>query len=92
LEVAVNDPKPSPSPSPDLHARLDAAMDAHVRPRLRAEGGDVELVGIDADRIVQVRFLGTCAGCGSGSYVLTMELEGVLKPLFPEIRFVENVP
>jgi Fe-S cluster biogenesis protein NfuA len=75
-----------------LHDRLEAALEAHARPRLRAEGGDVELVGVDADRIVQVRFLGTCAGCGSGSYVLTMELEGLLKPLFPEIRFIESVP
>lgn len=75
-----------------LHARLAAAIDEHVRPRLRAEGGDVELVGVDADQIVQVRLLGTCAGCGSSSYVLTMEMEGILKPLFPEIRFIENVP
>ena len=81
----------TPDPT-NLHSRLDAALDEHVRPRLRADGGDVELVGIDADRIVQVRLLGTCAGCGSGSYVLTMEMEGILKPLFPEIRFIESVP
>jgi Fe-S cluster biogenesis protein NfuA len=75
-----------------LHARLAATMDELVRPRLQADGGDVELVGVDADHIVQVRLLGTCAGCGSGSYVLTMEMEGILKPLFPEIRFIESVP
>ena len=76
----------------DLPHRLAAAIDAHVRPRLQADGGDVEFVGVDADQIVQVRLLGTCAGCGSSSYVLTMEMEGILKPLFPEIRFIESVP
>lgn len=75
-----------------LQHRLAAAIEAHVRPRLQADGGDVELIGVDADNIVQVRLLGTCAGCGSSSYVMTMEMEGILKPLFPEIRFIESVP
>lgn len=63
-----------------------------VRPRLEADGGDVELVGVDDDRIVQVRLLGACQGCSASTYTVTMGIESVLKDRVPEVRFVEAVP
>ena len=76
----------------DLRARIEAVLDQHVRPGLRADGGDVELVGIDADRIVQVRMQGACQGCPSSTITLTMGVEATLKAHVPEIRFLEAVP
>ncbi len=46
----------------DLKRRIEAVLDEFVRPGLRADGGDVEVVGVDADRIVQVRMKGACVG------------------------------
>ena len=37
-------------------------LEAEVRPALRLDGGDIELVDVDGSTI-QVRFLGHCAGC-----------------------------
>ncbi len=76
----------------ELLGRIEAALEEQIRPGLRADGGDVELVGIDVDRIVQVRMLGACQGCSTSIYTLTMGIEGTLKALVPEIRFVEAVP
>ena len=76
----------------ELKDRVEAVLDEHVRPTLRADGGDLELVGIDEDNIVQVRLQGACQGCSSASYTLTMGIEATLKSHVPEVRFIEAVP
>lgn len=75
-----------------LRERIEAVLDQHVRPGLRADGGDVELVDIDADNIVQVRMQGACQACPSSTMTLTMGIEATLKTHVPEIRFLEAVP
>jgi Fe-S cluster biogenesis protein NfuA len=77
--------------SEDLRGRIEAVLDRDVRPGLLAEGGDVELVGVDADRIVQVRLLGSCQGCPSSIYTMTMGIEAAIKAEVPEVRFLEAV-
>lgn len=84
-----------PEVSPDrseLLGRIEAVLDEQVRPGLRADGGDVEVVGIDEDRIVQVRMTGACQGCTSSLMTLTFGIEAALKARIPEIRFLEAVP
>lgn len=76
----------------DLLRRIEDVLDSDVRAGLAADGGGVELAGIDADNIVQVRLLGACQGCSSSLYTLTMGIERALKVRIPEIRFVEAVP
>lgn len=75
-----------------LLARIEEVLNSDVRAGLEADGGGVELVGIDADNIVQVRMLGACQGCSSSIYTLTMGIEKALKTRIPEVRFVEAVP
>ena len=75
----------------DLRARIEAVLDEHVRPGMRADGGDVEVVGIDADRIVQVRMKGACVGCPSSTITMTMGIESAIKARVPEVRFLEAV-
>jgi NifU-like protein len=41
---------------------VEKVLEAEVRPALRRDGGDIELVDV-AGATVQVRFLGHCAGC-----------------------------
>ena len=74
-----------------LKARVEAVIDREVRPGLHADGGDVEVVGVDPDRIVQVRLLGTCSGCASATYTMTMGIEAAVRAEVPEIRFLEAV-
>jgi Fe-S cluster biogenesis protein NfuA len=78
-------------PADDLLARIKSVVDAEVRPGLQADGGDVEVVGVDNDRIVQVRLLGSCQGCASSIYSTTMGIEAAVKARIPEVRFLEAV-
>ncbi len=80
-----------PNPQ-ELRQRIETVLDEHVRPGLRADGGDIEVVGIDDDKIVQVRMQGACQACPSSVMTLTMGVEATLKRLVPEIRFLEAVP
>jgi Fe-S cluster biogenesis protein NfuA len=76
----------------DLSARIERVLDEEVRPDLRADGGDIELVGVDPDNIVQVRLTGACQGCSSSVITMSMRVEAALKAQIPEIRFLEAVP
>jgi len=61
-----------------------------VRPALRADGGDVELVDVE-DNIVKVRLKGACAGCPMSQMTLKQGIERYLKKMIPEIISVESV-
>jgi len=85
---------PSPELPPDRDAlpqRIELVLDSKIRPGLKADGGDVEVVGIDEDRIVQVRMTGACQTCPSSVMTLTFGIEAALKAEIPEIRFLEAV-
>jgi len=61
-----------------------------IRPALRADGGDVELVDVE-NNIVKVRLKGACAGCPMSQMTLKQGIERYIKKLIPEIISVESV-
>lgn len=63
-----------------------------VRPALEADGGNIELVDVDAETgIVKVKLVGACAGCPMSQMTLQMGVERLLKDRIPEVTKVENV-
>ncbi|MEF8888580.1 MAG: NifU family protein [Desulfohalobiaceae bacterium] len=62
-----------------------------IRPQLQADGGDVELVGVTEDSVVQVRLQGACAGCPMSQMTLKNGIEQALKQEVPEVKAVESV-
>lgn len=63
---------------------------AKIRPALQADGGDVELVGVD-DGVVKVMLKGACAGCPMATITLKQGIERVLKAQIPEVKEVVAV-
>jgi len=61
-----------------------------IRPSLQADGGDVELVGIEDD-VVKVRLVGHCAGCAYSTMTLKMGIERLLKQRIPSVKEVQQV-
>ncbi len=62
-----------------------------IRPALRFDGGDVELVDVQEDGTVLVRLIGACSGCGMSVLTLKAGIERALKQKFPEIKEVKDV-
>ena len=62
-----------------------------IRPALQADGGDVELVNVTDEGVVQVKLVGACAGCPMSQLTLANGVERVLKEQLPEVTRVEPV-
>lgn len=69
--------------------KVQAVLDM-VRPSLKADGGDVELVSVE-DGLVKVRLLGACGGCPMATMTLKQGIERVVKAEIPEIKEVVQV-
>lgn len=59
-----------------------------IRPQLRVDGADIELLGVD-DGIVKLRLLGGCCGCPFSKMALLAGLETTLKDAVVGVRKVE---
>ena len=70
-----------------IRERVAKALE-EFRPRLQADGGDIELLGVD-NGIAKVRLKGACAGCPMATMTIKMGVEQYLRKKIPEIVRVE---
>ena len=61
-----------------------------IRPMLQADGGDVELIGIE-DGTVKVRLKGACGGCPMSRLTLKQGIERRLKERVSAVKEVVAV-
>jgi Fe-S cluster biogenesis protein NfuA len=72
----------------DTRDRIEAVLDT-LRPGIRGDGGDVELIDFDEDEgIVQLRLLGACVSCPISTLTLKQGIERRLMSAVPEVRGV----
>lgn len=69
---------------------IDAALDA-VRPHLAVDGGNVEVVDVTDEGIVQVKWLGNCQNCNMSVFTMRAGVEQAIRSRVPEIAGVEAV-
>jgi Fe-S cluster biogenesis protein NfuA len=62
-----------------------------IRPFLQEDGGDVELVCVGEDGIVEVRLTGSCVSCPMSMMTLRAGVERALMRDHADIRRVEQV-
>ncbi len=72
----------------ELMLKVDRALD-YVRPHLAVDGGNVELVEITDDKIVKIRWMGSCKNCDMTLMTLRAGIEETVKNHVPEIQGVE---
>jgi Fe-S cluster biogenesis protein NfuA len=59
-----------------------------IRPAVQADGGDIELVDVNAEGVVQIRFHGACHGCPSSNMTLK---DGIIRNLREKVPEVTQV-
>ena len=62
-----------------------------IRPYLKADGGDVELVEITTDDLVKVRLTGACDGCPFSMMTLRAGIEQAIRKKFPEMKELQAI-
>ncbi|MBM4052191.1 MAG: NifU family protein [Planctomycetes bacterium] len=76
-------------PHGPLDERVRAVLDL-VRPGIRDDGGDVEVVSTEGGKVV-LRFLGACITCPSKSMTLRGGIERLLRERIPGIVSVHSL-
>jgi len=80
--AAVGSSQPCP-----LREKVQGVIDL-IRPAVQADGGDIELVDVTGEGVVQIRFHGACHGCPSSHMTLQMGIERSLREQIPEVTQV----
>ena len=78
----INPNKPEAS---DLEERIMELIDSTVNPQIASHGGNIQVVGIDADTLY-IEMLGGCQGCSASQYTLQTAVDQQIKSHFPEIK------
>ncbi len=62
-----------------------------LRPYLQADGGDIQLVNITDENVVNVELLGACGSCPYSQMTLKNGVEVAMRKAIPEIKSVETI-
>ena len=69
---------------------IESVINEKIRPGLMMDGGNIELVKIEDDKVF-VKLVGACGGCPGARMTLKMGVERILKGQFPELKEVVPV-
>ena len=61
-----------------LLAQIESALN-HVRPHLKVDGGDIEVVDITEDYTVEIKWKGTCESCNMSAMTMKASIEETIK-------------
>ncbi len=70
--------------------KVEKIIDEHIRPMLKADGGDIKLIEVKED-IIKVQLTGACGSCPMSQLTLKQGVERMLKEYIPEIKSVVSV-
>jgi NFU1 iron-sulfur cluster scaffold homolog, mitochondrial len=76
--------------SPDDQQRLymiNGLLDEQIRPYLQGDGGDLHVLGLEANKLI-VHYQGACGSCPSSLSGTLVSIEQLLKTIEPDIEVV----
>ena len=71
-----------------LIERVDKALD-DIRPHLAVDGGNIEIVDITDDLVLQINWLGNCSSCSMSAMTMRAGVEQTLQGKVPQITGVQ---
>ncbi len=79
-----------PGAESSLIERVRYVLDSEINPGLASHKGHVQLVAVEADGVVVLRFGGGCHGCGMVDVTLRDGIERTLKERVPEVTAIKD--
>ncbi|WP_205502654.1 NifU family protein [Rufibacter psychrotolerans] len=73
-----------------LLQQVEQALDS-IRPYLKTDGGDVRVLDITEDKIVQLELMGACGSCPMSAMTFKGGIEQAIMRAVPEIKGIEAV-
>ncbi|MFB9863884.1 NifU family protein [Rufibacter immobilis] len=73
-----------------LLQQVEQALDT-IRPYLKTDGGDVKVLEITEDRVVQLELMGACGSCPMSAMTFKGGIEQAIMRAVPEIKGIEAV-
>lgn len=73
----------------DTISKVKDALES-IRPFLNKDGGDIELVNVEKNRVL-VKLQGNCMGCPMSFSTMKLGVENTIKQFAPEIEEVVNI-
>lgn len=70
----------------EIQAKIEEALNS-IRPFLKADGGDVELISVDND-VVRLKLLGACSSCEISHITMKAGIEESIRRIYPEVKEV----
>ncbi len=83
-------PKPKKLTNIEKIKLIEQTLEREIKPALKQDGGDIQLVDVDGDRVM-VKLIGTCAACAMSQVTLKDYVESKLKELVVNTLVVEEV-
>lgn len=74
----------------ELFERVNKALDT-IRPHLKVDGGDIEIIDINDDHQVMIKWLGNCEYCSMSLMTMKAGVEQAIKSRVPEITSIVAV-
>ena len=88
---APSEKKPPKLTNIERIKRIEETLSREIKPALKADGGDIELVDVDGSRVL-VKLFGACAACSMSQLTLKNYVETKLHELVSSDLIVEEVP
>lgn len=97
-DAAQTDPPKPPAAAPKKRLSnlqkmkmIEEIIDREIRPQLQKDGGDIELIDIEGDRVI-IAFRGMCAGCHSAAFTRQDFIQARLREFVdPAITVVDEL-
>lgn len=70
-----------------MKEKVESALEK-IKPMLKADGGNVELVDVSDDGVVKVKLTGACGCCPMSQMTLKNGIEKAIKEEVPEVKEV----
>ncbi len=74
----------------NLLKKIDEILN-EIRPHLKVDGGDVEVVDITNEKVVKIKWMGNCESCSMSEMTLRAGIAETIKSKMPEVTEVEAI-